>query len=70
MNKKVFNPEKYGMVTSPSCDSRGFIQDPKRQYSSECRTFDALVAGPNEFNTRTLTEFRRRNFLWNGELLY
>jgi len=31
MNKKIFNPEKYGMTVCSSCDSRGFIQNPKRR---------------------------------------
>ncbi len=31
---------------------------------------DALVVGPEEFNTSTLSELGRRNFLRNGELRY
>ena len=39
MKKKIFNPEKYGMVTCPSCDSHGYIQNPERQCCPNCGGF-------------------------------
>ncbi len=39
MNKKIFDPEKYGMATCPWCDSHGFIQDPKRLCCPKCGGF-------------------------------
>jgi len=39
MNKKIFNPEKYGMIICPSCDGHGFIQNPKRQCCPTCGGF-------------------------------
>jgi DnaJ-class molecular chaperone len=43
MNKKIFNPEKYGMQTCPSCDSRGFIQNPNRQCCLKCGGFGYII---------------------------
>ena len=45
MNKKIFDPEKYGMVPCPSCDSRGYIRDPKRQPCSTCGGFGFVIKG-------------------------
>jgi DnaJ-class molecular chaperone len=39
MPKKNFSPEKYGMVTCPSCNSHGYIQNPKRQPCPKCGGF-------------------------------
>jgi len=39
MNKEIFNPEKYGMLTCPSCDGRGFIENPNRQCCPTCGGF-------------------------------
>ena len=39
MKKKVFNPEKYGMVSCPSCDGHGYIQNPERQCCPNCEGF-------------------------------
>ena len=39
MNKKIFDPKKYGMATCPSCHSHGFIQDPERQCCPTCGGF-------------------------------
>jgi RecJ-like exonuclease len=39
MNKKIFNPEKYGMVICLRCDSRGHIQKPKCQCCPKCGGF-------------------------------
>jgi hypothetical protein len=32
MNKKIFNPGKYGVVICPCRDSHGRIQKPERQF--------------------------------------
>jgi len=37
MIEKIFNPEKYGMVLCPCCNSHGYIQNPKRQCCPKCR---------------------------------
>jgi len=39
MDKKIFHPKNYGMATCPSCDSHGFIQDPKRRCCPKCGGF-------------------------------
>jgi len=44
MNKKIFNPEKYGMATCPSCTSHGFIQNPERQCCPKCGGFGYIIA--------------------------
>jgi DnaJ-class molecular chaperone len=43
MNKKIFDPEKYGMRTCPSCDSRGFIQNPNHQCCPKCGGFGFMT---------------------------
>jgi len=43
MNKKIFNPEKYGMARCPSCDSHGFIQNPKRTPCPTCGGFGYVI---------------------------
>jgi uncharacterized OB-fold protein len=37
-NKNV-NPEKFGMVVCPSCNSHGYIHNPKRQCCPKCGGF-------------------------------
>ena len=39
MEKKIFNPERYGMVICACCNSDGYIQDPKRLGCPECGGF-------------------------------
>jgi hypothetical protein len=39
IRNKNFNPEKYGMVACPCCNSRGYIQNPKRQCCPKCGGF-------------------------------
>jgi len=39
MIKKIFNPERYGMVLCLRCISRGYIQNPKRQCCPKCGGF-------------------------------
>jgi DnaJ-class molecular chaperone len=43
MTRKIFDPEKYGMVICPSCDSLGFIQNPKRQCCPKCGGFGFII---------------------------
>ena len=43
MNKRIFDPERYGMATCPSCDSHGFIQGPKRQCYPKCGGFGFII---------------------------
>jgi len=38
-NKKIFNPENYGMVICPCCESHGYIQTPDRQCCPKCGGF-------------------------------
>jgi DnaJ-class molecular chaperone len=39
MVEKILTPEKYGMVLCPCCHSRGYIQNPERQYCPKCGGF-------------------------------
>ena len=39
MNTKHVDPEKYGMVVCPSCNSGGYIQSPIRQCCPTCGGF-------------------------------
>jgi len=39
VDKKIINPEKYGMLICPCCNSNGFIQNPKRQSCPKCGGF-------------------------------
>jgi len=39
MEKKIFQPEKFGMVICPSCNGKGYIQTPKRQCCPKCGGF-------------------------------
>jgi uncharacterized OB-fold protein len=39
MDKKIFNPEKYGMVICLCCNSHGYVQYPKRQCCPKCGGF-------------------------------
>jgi len=43
MAKKIFIPEKYGMVTCPSCNGHGYIQKSKRQRCPECGGFGFII---------------------------
>jgi len=36
MSEKIFDPEKYGMVICPRCNSQGYIQTPERQCCPNC----------------------------------
>ena len=43
MDKKTFNPEKYGMIICPGCNGHGFIEDDEgRDVCSKCGVLDLL----------------------------
>jgi len=39
MGKKIFQPEKYGMIICSNCDGNGYIQNPERQPCPKCGGF-------------------------------
>jgi DnaJ-class molecular chaperone len=39
MDKKIFQPEKYGMVICPRCSGKGHIQNHKRLFCPICGGF-------------------------------
>jgi len=39
MNRKTFEPKKYGMVICPCCKGHGYIQNPERQCCPKCGGF-------------------------------
>ena len=39
MDKRIFSHKKYGMVTCPSCNSHGYIQNLKRHPCPKCGGF-------------------------------
>jgi hypothetical protein len=45
MNKKIFDPERYGMTTCPTCDSQGFVLHPRRQCCPKCGGFGLVQKG-------------------------
>ncbi len=52
MNNKMFNPEKYGMVICPCCNSYGYIQNPERQCCPKCGGFGFIRKEENTFNQK------------------
>lgn len=48
MDKKIFNPEKYGMVICPGCKSIGYIERPKRQACPKCGGFGFIMKEKEE----------------------
>ena len=48
MNKKILDPERYGMATCPFCNSHGFIQNPKRQCCPKCGGFGFIIKEPEQ----------------------
>ncbi|MGZ3513556.1 MAG: hypothetical protein ACXU9L_07960 [Thermodesulfobacteriota bacterium] len=61
MRKKIFQPEKYGMVACPQCNGQGYIQAPKRQCCPKCGGF-GYVRNETENGANTSTN--------DEELLY
>jgi PHP family Zn ribbon phosphoesterase len=48
MNKKIFNPEKYGMAACQHCNSNEYIQNPKRQCCPKCGGFGFIKKEPKQ----------------------
>jgi len=48
MNKK-FNPEKYGMIICPDCNSHGYVQYPKRQCCPKCGGFGFIIKEAEQY---------------------
>lgn len=55
MTKKIFDPEKYGMIICPCCSSKGYIQNPKRQCCPKCGGF-GFVKKEAEEDTNNLSQ--------------
>ena len=54
MDKKVFNPRKYGMVICQYCTGTGYIHHPKRQCCLKCGGFGFVKKGADkDMNTFT-----------------
>jgi uncharacterized OB-fold protein len=43
MEKKVFNPERHGMVICQYCNSTGYIHYPKHQCCPKCGGFGLIM---------------------------
>jgi uncharacterized OB-fold protein len=48
MAEKIFNPEKYGMVFCPCCNSHGYVQNPERQCCPKCGGFGSVKRSRKE----------------------
>ena len=46
MNKKTFEPKKYGMDVCPSCNGVGYIENPERQCCPKCGGFGFVKTKP------------------------
>ena len=46
MNKKAFEPKKYGMRMCPSCNGDGYIENPERQRCPKCEGFGYVKTKP------------------------
>ena len=54
MDKRIFDPERYGMVTCPSCGSHGFIQEIKRQCCPKCGGFGYIIKGTGQVTNHSM----------------
>jgi uncharacterized OB-fold protein len=43
MTRKIFDPEKYGMVICLCCNNQGYIQTPERQCCPKCGGFGFII---------------------------
>jgi RecJ-like exonuclease len=59
MEKKHFNPEKYGMVACPRCFSHGYIVNPNRQCCPMCGGFGYIMKDIEEDPKRSVPETLR-----------
>jgi hypothetical protein len=61
MDRSIFDPERYGRITCPFCNSHGFILDPKRRCCPKCGGFGTIIKGTgqdtNDSNYRTRLPF-------------
>jgi len=48
MNKKTFDPKKYGMVICPWCNGDGYTRNPNRQCCPKCGGFGLIKNEPKE----------------------
>jgi len=48
MGKKIFIPEKYGMIICPTCNGHGYIKNPKRQPCPKCGGFGFIKREPKQ----------------------
>jgi len=65
-NKNV-DPEKYGMVVCPCCNSHGYIQNPSRQCCPKCGGF-GFIKKEVEEDTNISTRNRQHSRLsWSEE---
>jgi len=48
MNRKNFEPKKYGMVMCPYCNGHGYIQNPEHQCCLKCGGFGFVKSEPEE----------------------
>ena len=51
MDKK-FNPEEYGMIICPDCNSAGYVQYPERQCCPKCGGFGFIRKEGNTFDQK------------------
>lgn len=64
LNKKIFDPGKYGMEICPCCNSNGFIQNPKRQCCPNCGGFGFIKkVMEQEKNSDWKSNLQMRNVL-------
>jgi len=62
MKKRVFNPERYGMVICQHCNGTGYIQNPKRQCCPKCGGFGLIIKAKDISDKKTI-EFRSAHML-------
>jgi len=55
MGKKIFQPEKYGMIICSNCNGDGYIQNPERQPCPKCGGF-GFVKKETEKDANTSTD--------------
>jgi hypothetical protein len=56
MKKKIFDPEKYGMIICPCCNGQGFIREPERQGCPKCGAFGFIKKEAEKDTNNSNTE--------------
>jgi len=57
MKEEIFDPEKHDMTTCPSCNARGFIQNPNRQCCPKCWGLGFIVKETdNDISTGSISK--------------